>query len=319
MDKKETVKLFDSLEKSITYFRLMNDLRLIEGVIQNNQTTEVKSKWNIIGKASNKMKDSKANKFTEKKLELEKTIAKFERENADYYYKAYDDKKLDKIFNQLFKVDKYDLIKTLFSVYVLLEDDYSYEFDDDTVEELSKMLYGDESTMKENLDRMNKFYSSVASRWLGKVNPEWRTVYKEVCKNALVYFNTDNKKYLESDLDDFQTNKKANMIVYGLLFGLGLIDSVKLVPKDKDHIMDVNYDDLTNVLSVYALLITKARTKAAEKAFNEDLNIFLDMINYLRTVILKELLIGKKDVKLNQEKLALFDNLENQLVKEFDL
>ena len=319
MDKKETVKLFDSLEKSITYFRLRNDLRLIEGVIQNNQTTEVKSKWDIFGKASNKMKDSKANKFTEKKLELEKVVAKFERENADYYYKLFEDKKMDKVFNQLFKVDKYDLIKTLFSVYVMLDDTYTFEFNTETIEELSQFLYGDKSVMKDNLDRMNQFYSSVASKWLGKVNPEWRSVYREVCKNALVYFNTDNKKYLESDLDDFQTNRKANMIVYGLLFGLGLIDSVKLVPKDRDHIMDINYDDMTNVFAIYALLITKARGKANEKAFNEDLNIFLDMINYLRTVVVKDLLIGKKDVKLNQEKLALFDNLESLLIKEFDL
>ncbi len=319
MDKKETIKLFESLEQSIAYFRLKNDLSLIEGVIQNNQTTEVKSKWNIFGMASNKMKDSKANKYTEKKIETEEVLEEFKRENADCYYDLYYDKKMKKVFDQLFKVDKYDLIKTLFSVYILLDDKYTYEFNDESIEELSTLLYGEKNVMKNNLDTMNRYYSSIASKFLGKIGTEWKNVYREVCKNALVYFNTDNRKYLESDLEDLKTNKKANLIVYGLLFGLGLIDSVKLVPKDNANIADIDYDDLTNVFATYALLITKARATSPVKTFNEDLNTFLDTINYLRNAILKQLLIAKKDSKLNQDKLSLFKNLENLLIKEFNL
>lgn len=319
MDKNETLKLYDSISKSITYFRLKKDLELIEGVILDNQTTEVKSKWNFVGKASNKMKDNKANKFTEKKIELEKIISKFELENSNSKYDLYFTDKLKKSYDELFKHDKLELCELFFMLSVILDDKYKYEFANETISELSLLLLGEKDAIKDNLDRANQLFSHISNSWGGRLNSRWADPIKEACKNALLYYFTGNKKYLESNNADDALAFHSNMIVYGLLFGKGVIADVKIVEKKENNIYDVSEEDLATILSFYVNMITKARIKAKEEVFNNDLQIFLKSLSNIRYFVENQIYVQKKNPKANYEKLVALNRFDQELIKEFNL
>ena len=314
MDKLSTVQLFDEVTKSIKYFRLRNDLAEIEKVIIENQTTEVKSKINVFGKMSNMMKDNKANKYSEKKQEVLKEISKFELENPKVNYNLYYQSRLNKCINDLFKKDSLDIIKVFYALAIIFDNDFEYTFNDESLKELSILLFTDKDMIFDIKTKFDEAYNAISGKMFSSFKLNDTTIIKEATKNALVFLETGNKKYLESNAlsDSFQV--MSSLLNYGLLFGLGVAPTIKLVDKSEDKFVKISVDETIILLTMVSVLIDIAYNSHKSKNFDDELLLTINTANYLRGFVLKQIVINKTDVKVNKEKLDLFNNWDNLLM-----
>lgn len=315
MDKNTTIELFNSISKSITYFRLKNELYQINKVIENNQTKEVKSKINVFGKMSNKLKDSKATKYIEKKEIFEKAIAKFELDNPKINYNLYYQAKLNKEVNELFKKDKLGIIKSFFALSLLVDNNYEFEFDTESLEEISIVLFTDKDKIKELKDMLNTSYNSVSGRIFSSFKLDDTIIIKEATKNALVFLETENKKYLESEIENDSISVASSLLHYGLLFGLGYNLTNHIANKSFDKFVKISADDTLNLLTIVSLLIKIAYQNKKNLNLDDELALAISTVNGLRGFILKQILVYKTDTKANQEKLKYFNNFDSYLME----
>ena len=311
MDKNTTIELFNSVSKSIKYFRLENELYLINKVIENNQTTEVKSKINIFGKMSNKLKDSKVTKYTEKKQLFEKAIAKFELDNSKSDYNYYYQGRLNKVVSELFKKDKLGIIKSFYALSIISDNEYDFEFDNESLAEISIILFTDKDKLNDLKNKLNLAYNSISGRMFSAFKIEDNTLLREATKNSLVFIETENKKYLESTISNDTISVTANLLNYGLLFGLGYNLSNKDLDKSFDKFVKISPEDIINLLTVLSFLIEIAyKTNKHNNDLEDELSLAITKVNNLRALILKQIIVYKTDVRINQEKLKYFNNFD---------
>ena len=316
MDKNTTIELFNSISKSIKYFRLKNELYLINKVIENNQTTEVKSKINIFGKMSNKIKDSKVTKYTEKKQLFEKAIAKFELDNSKSDYNYYYQGRLNKVVSELFKKDKLGIIKSFYALSIISDNEYDFEFDNESLAEISIILFTDKDKLNDLKNKLNLAYNSISGRMFSAFKIEDNTLLREATKNSLVFIETENKKYLESTISNDTISVTANLLNYGLLFGLGYNLSNKDLDKSFDKFVKISPEDIINLLTVLSFLIEIAyKTNKHNNDLEDELSLAITKVNNLRALILKQIIVYKTDVKINQEKLKYFNNFDSFLME----
>lgn len=316
MDKNTTIELFNSVSKSIKYFRLKNELYLINKVIENNQTTEVKSKINIFGKMSNKIKDSKVTKYTEKKQLFEKAIAKFELDNSKSDYNYYYQGRLNKVVSELFKKDKLGIIKSFYALSIISDNEYDFEFDNESLTEISIILFADKDKLNDLKNELNLAYNSISGRMFSAFKIEDNTLLREATKNSLVFIETENKKYLESTISNDTISVTANLLNYGLLFGLGYNLSNKDLDKSFDKFVKISPEDIINLLTVLSFLIEIAyKSNKHNNDLEDELSLSITKVNNLRALILKQIIVYKTDVKINQEKLKYFNNFDSFLME----
>lgn len=298
---------------SIQYYRLKFELDEFNKVISENQTEEVKSKWNLIGKASNSMKDSKAKKYEEKKTELEKKIAEFEEKNKDFNYNQYFDNTLENSINEEFKEDKYSLAKILFSMLLSLDDSYEYEYKEKELENISKFLFND-------------------SEKIEKVNSNLRSHYNGILASLLqsVSFDNNTKELLNKVLDDslscndiknvkVETNVLSLITFMSLSFGKANIKEIYDANQMDETFIKADSKEIALALALNLVLLSYAKDTIESDAFKSALKDLLLVISSIKQIFYNELFVEKKDSKLNQSKISLFQRYDLELMKVFDL
>ena len=136
MKLEEGAILLDSVFSEVVYYRLLLENKYSKEKVDNNQKNENVGKYNVFAKMSNKIKENTQNKYNERIDNINKEIDNLLEKNPKLNKDLTEDM-LAKDLIDFFKNDKNNFLKELFSILIISDETYKYEFNDEELKKLS--------------------------------------------------------------------------------------------------------------------------------------------------------------------------------------
>lgn len=334
-DKKraEKAKIF----KIAQGLRLLNDLAIVNQELEKNRPSVASSTdgffKSLFTSAGNEFKASKTQTLLEKKAAIEKEYARFEQNNPNIECED-DPNCFFKIIDHAFNNDPYKLERTLFSVSVIFDEEYHYEYLDDGLKFISKHLWGQESFLISIKNSIGAIYKDLAKQPLS-------TTQKFILggASALLLFTAAVPAMavgglaapgITSGLASFGTAiglggtmvegvgliALAEMLLDGALIGFtyALLDghNKNIVKKS---FREMNFNSVAQMLAIKCYIMHAAKQTMPANLFKEKTNELLQMITDLKSDTDYVLLVEHQNVEENKKKIQVFHNLDLKLAK----
>lgn len=325
------VKLF----KSLQFLRLLHASRLVEEDLEKNTPTITnendgffKSLFSAIG---NEIKGNKTNKFLAIRENIDKEAKKFYNELSDTLYT---ENEISDVIDDLFKNDTYDLEKTVFSVSLIFDGEYSYEYESETLNYISEYLWDDNEMLSYIKNSIESIYIDLAKQPLS-------TNQKLLLGGtaALVLLTATVPALALGGLS--ASGITGGLAGFGTAVGLGgtMVEGVGLMALAellldgaiigftyamldthnknivKNSFREMNYNSAAKMLAIRCYVMHVAKQTMPKDVFKEKVSELLQMLQDLKSDTDYVLLVEKQNIEENKKKVRVFHNLDDKLAK----
>ncbi len=306
MKLEEGAILLDSVFSEVVYYRLLLENKYSKEKVDNNQKNENVGKYNVFAKMSNKIKENTQNKYNERIDNINKEIDNLLEKNPKLNKDLTEDM-LAKDLIDFFKNDKNNFLKELFSILIISDETYKYEFNDEELKKLSLLIYNDEKRLNNSFKEFNQITKAISSRTIEKKDD----VIKDALKLIIIRFIS------EGSLKEISSSKDSKDLSLLVTYGL---DSNDL---DKDYIMNLyytmGYDYISLSLGIKTYLLVRAKYEISNIDYSAMLSPIIDVLMDISKKSCKQLLIDNDNIEINKKLMEIIDKVINYLIKEFKL
>ena len=306
MKLEEGAILLDSVFSEVVYYRLLLEKEYSKEKVDNNQKNENVGKYNVFAKMSNKIKENTQNKYNERIDNINKEIDNLLEKNPKLNKDLTEDM-LAKDLIDFFKNDKNNFLKELFSILIISDETYKYEFNDEELKKLYLLIYNDEKRLNNSFKEFNQITKAISSRTIEKKDD----VIKDALKLIIIRFIS------EGSLKEISSSKDSKDLSLLVTYGL---DSNNL---DKDYIMNLyytmGYDYISLSLGIKTYLLVRAKYEISNIDYSAMLSPIIDVLMDISKKSCKQLLIDNDNIEINKKLMEIIDKVINYLIKEFKL
>ena len=327
-----------NLFKTMQFLRLQRALHLVENELYKNQPTPnavddglVKRFFNSIG---NEIKNDRTQRLLNKKTVIQNEYNRFTRHLNATTVTIFEENNIKQIIADIFSEDKYSLEKTMFSISVIFDSEFRYEYEAEGLAYISGLLWGKE-------DRLANMKSSIESIYKDLAKQPLSTEQKFILGGtaALMLFTATVPALAIGGLS--ASGITGGLAGFGTAIGLGgtMIEGIGLIALAellldgaiigftyalldnhnknvvKKSFREMNYNNAAQMLAIKCYIMHVAKQTMPATLFKEKTSELLQMISDLKSDTDYVLLVEGQNVVENKKKINVFHNLDNKLGK----
>ena len=225
---------------------------------------------------------------------IKKEIDKFNSKNE----KVMDVDSAKSLVASMFANDKYGLTKLLFAVTVILDDEYSYEYVDEGLEDVSETLYGDKVALPKIREQLDVNYRALSLTSLAGLNRSALTGVAGAWMALTLVF--------------------APMVAVTSAI-VGAVAAHELLSKNREKIKEEFKKSSSQNNAFYLALqltyLQRIKETLNEDEFKEEFDSILKNVQELKSDLDYYLFVEKEATKDNKDKVRAFHEFDNRLVK----
>lgn len=326
------------LFKSLQYLRLQYCLCVIEEEIKKNQISKynpndgyIKGFFNALG---DDIRTNKLNKLLVVQTSITSEISRFENSVTD---EIYDIDELNLIIRELFQNDVYFLEKTIFSVSLIFDDEYHYEYENESLNYISTILWNKNDRLSNMKNSMESIYKDLAKQPLSMkqkllLSGAVALAFTTYAVSPLLFSGIASGGEILGGLAAFGYAAGAAEGM-GAILGIGVLGSIELLvdcaligftyifldtynkDKVKKSFREMSYDNAAFLLAIRCYIMHVAKQTMPNDIFKEKVSELLQMLQDLKSDTDYVLLVEKQNIEENKKKVRVFHNLDDKLAK----
>ena len=326
---------YTKLFRSLQYARLQHNLHIVGEEIRKNQSSNYNPNDGIImgffNAIGDDIRNNKLNKLLNTQKNIEFEIKRFENSDTDEVYDIYE---LNSAIYEIFQNDIYCLEKTIFSVSLNFDGEYHYEYENDSLNYISMILWNIN-------DRLLNMKNSIESMYKDLAKQPLSTNQKLLLGGtaALVLLTATVPALTLGGLS--ASGITGGLAGFGTAIGLGgtMVEGVGLIALTellldgaiigftyalldnhnkkivKNTFREMNFNDAAKMLAIRCYIMHVARQTMPQDVFKEKTSEMLQMLQDLKSDTDYVLLVEKQNIEENKKKIRVFHNLDEKLVK----
>lgn len=323
------------LFKALQYLRLQYALNLVEKEIKENQPVAPSQNDGIlrsfINAFGNEFKNSKLNKLYNIQKNINAEIARFLNNINGHIYNI---REINFVISEIFQNDTYALTKTLFSISLIFDNEYHYEYEKESLNYVSTILWNDEYSLSNIKNKIESMYRDLAKQPLS-------TNQKFLLGGtaALVLLTATVPALALGGLS--ASGITGGLAGFGTAIGIGgtMVEGVGLIALTellldgaiigftyalldtynknivKKSFREMNYNSTAQMLAIKCYIMNIAKQTMPENVFKEKTSELLQMLQDLKSDTDYMLLVEKQNIEENKKKIKVFHNLDEKLTK----
>ena len=320
------------LFKSMQLLRLQNDMKLVNEKLEKNRSTPVRSDDNFVKRffdsCKNDIKDYKFFNLSKTKDAIQSEIDKFMNNVNGTSITLYKEMEISRIAADIFSDDEYFLEKTMFSISLIFDGEYSYEYESEGLAYLSRLLWSDSEKLGSIKKNVEGYYKDLAKQPL---STEQKFVLGGVA--ALTLFTVTVPALAIGGLSAAGITSTLAGLGGTMVEGVGFIALAELLldgaiigftyalmdkhnkNKVKEAFREMSYNDAAQMLAIKCYIMHVAKQTMPKSVFKEKTSELLEMISDLKSDTDYVLLVEGENVAENKKKINVFHNLDHKLEK----
>ena len=320
------------LFKSMQLLRLQNDMKLVNEKLEKNRSTPVRSDDNFVKRffdsRKNDIKDYKSFNLSKTKDAIQSEIDKFMNNVNGTSVTLYKEMEISRIAADIFSDDEYFLEKTMFSISLIFDGEYNYEYESEGLAYLSRLLWSDSEKLGSIKKNVEGYYKDLAKQPL---STEQKFVLGGVA--ALTLFTVTVPALAIGGLSAAGITSTLAGLGGTMVEGVGFIALAELLldgaiigftyalmdkhnkNKVKEAFREMSYNDAAQMLAIKCYIMHVAKQTMPKSVFKEKASELLEMISDLKSDTDYVLLVEGENVAENKKKINVFHNLDNKLGK----
>ena len=320
------------LFKSMQLLRLQNDMKLVNEKLEKNRSTPVRSDDNFVKRffdsRKNNIKDYKSFNLSKTKDAIQSEIDKFMNNVNGTSVTLYKEMEISRIATDIFSDDEYFLEKTMFSISLIFDGEYSYEYESEGLAYLSRLLWSDSEKLGSIKKNVEGYYKDLAKQPL---STEQKFVLGGVA--ALTLFTVTVPALVIGGLSAAGITSTLAGLGGTMVEGVGFITLAELLldgaiigftyalmdkhnkNKVKEAFREMSYNDAAQMLAIKCYIMHVVKQTMPKSVFKEKTSELLEMISDLKSDTDYVLLVEGENVAENKKKINVFHNLDNKLGK----
>ena len=320
------------LFKSMQLLRLHNDMKLVNEKLEKNRSTPVRSDDNFVKRffdsRKNDIKDYKFFNLSKTKDAIQSEIDKFMNNVNGTSVTLYKEMEISRIAADIFSDDEYFLEKTMFSISLIFDGEYNYEYESEGLAYLSRLLWSDSEKLGSIKKNVEGYYKDLAKQPL---STEQKFVLGGVA--ALTLFTVTVPALAIGGLSAAGITSTLAGLGGTMVEGVGFIALAELLldgaiigftyalmdkhnkNKVKEAFREMSYNDAAQMLAIKCYIMHVAKQTMPKSVFKEKTSELLEMISDLKSDTDYVLLVEGENVAENKKKINVFHNLDNKLGK----
>ena len=324
------------LFKSLQLLRLQHELKLVNEKLDKNRSVPAQESdgffKRIFTPIDNKRKDWNSFNLSKIKTNIEAELKKFKENNSEKKNKLYDESEISKIVSDVFSGDEYSLERTMFSISMIFDGEYTYEYDSESLAYLSELIWG-----KNHSDRLANMKNSIEEYYRDLAKQHLSIEQKFVLGGvaALTLFTAAVPFLTIGGLSAAGISSTLAGIGGTIVEGVGFIAVAELLldgaiigftyalmdkhnkKKVKEAFENMSYNDAAQMFAIKCYIMHVAKQTMPESVYKEKTSELLEMISDLKADTDYILFVEKENVEENKKKIGVFHNLDNKLCKMF--
>ena len=320
------------LFKSMQLLRLQNDMKLVNEKLEKNRSTPVSSSDNAFKRffdsRKNDIKDYKSFNLSKTKDAIQSEIDKFMNNVNGTSVTLCKEMEISRIAADIFSDDEYSLEKTMFSISLIFDGEYNYEYESEGLAYLSRLLWSDSEKLGSIKKNVEGYYKDLAKQPL---STEQKFVLGGVA--ALTLFTVTVPALAIGGLSAAGITSTLAGLGGTMVEGVGFIALAELLldgaiigftyalmdkhnkNKVKEAFRKMSYNDAAQMLAIKCYIMHVAKQTMPKSVFKEKTSELLEMISDLKSDTDYVLLVEGENVAENKKKINVFHNLDNKLGK----
>ena len=320
------------LFKSMQLLRLQNDMKLVNEKLEKNRSTPVRSDDNFVKRffdsRKNDIKDYKSFNLSKTKEAIQSEIDKFMNNVNGTSVTLYKEMEISRIAADIFSDDEYFLEKTMFSISLIFDGEYNYEYESEGLAYLSRLLWSDSEKLGSIKKNVEGYYKDLAKQPL---STEQKFVLGGVA--ALTLFTVTVPALAIGGLSAAGITSTLAGLGGTMVEGVGFIALAELLldgaiigftyalldkhnkNKVKEAFREMSYNDAAQMLAIKCYIMHVAKQTMPKSVFKEKTSELLELISDLKSDTDYVLLVEGENVAENKKKINVFHNLDNKLGK----
>ena len=320
------------LFKSMQLLRLHNDMKLVNEKLEKNRSAPIRSDDNFVKRffdsRKNDIKDYKFFNLSKTKDAIQSEIDKFMNNGNGTSITLYKETEISRIAADIFSDDKYSLEKTMFSISLIFDGEYNYEYESEGLAYLSRLLWSDSEKLGSIKKNVEGYYKDLAKQPL---STEQKFVLGGVA--ALTLFTVTVPALAIGGLSAAGITSTLAGLGGTMVEGVGFIALAELLldgaiigftyalmdkhnkNKVKEAFREMSYNDAAQMLAIKCYIMHVAKQTMPKSVFKEKTSELLEMISDLKSDTDYVLLVEGENVAENKKKINVFHNLDNKLGK----
>lgn len=325
------------LFKSLQYLRLKYSLYLLNEDLKKNQPIAADPNSGRIERffleQKNNLRSTKTNKLLALRSSINSEIGRLLKDSTEM---PYDQNEINQIIREVFQNDTYSLEKSLFSAGIVLDGEYNYEYEKETLDYISALLWNNNYQLSYIKNSIEHTYKDLAKQPLSSnqkllLGGTAAIVLLTATVPALALGGL-SASGITGGLAGFGTAlglggtmvegvglmALAELLLDGAILGFtyAMLDNHnKNIVKNSFRKMD--YNDAAKMLAIKCYIMSVAKQTMPENVFKEKTNELLQMIQDLKSDTDYVLLVEKQNIEENKKKIKVFHNLDEKLAKIF--
>lgn len=321
-----------ALFKSMQLLRLQYDIKMVDEKLNKNRSTPVRSDDNFVKRffnsRKNDIKDYKSFNLSKTKAAIQSEIDKFMNNVNGTSITLYKEMEISRISADIFSDDEYSLEKNMFSISLILDGEYSYEYEAEGLAYLSRLLWSDSEKLGSIKKNVEGYYKDLAKQPL---STEQKFVLGGVA--ALTLFTVTVPALAIGGLSAAGITSTLAGLGGTMVEGVGFIALAELLldgaiigftyalmdkhnkNKVKEAFRKMSYNDAAQMLAIKCYIMHLAKQTMPKSVFKEKTSELLEMISDLKSDTDYVLLVEGENVAENKKKINVFHNLDNKLGK----
>ena len=328
-----------NLFKSMQLYRLENDLRLVNARLEKNRAVEVSTDDGFFKRfwtgAVNEYKDYRTGNLSKVKDSIVAEHRRFLTAVNDTGTTLYKEKEISRIIDDVFSDDKYGIERTMFSISLAFDTEYHYEYEDDGLEYISRILWADELKLSTIKNGVEDIYVDLARQPLSRTQ---RLVLGSVAALSL-FVMTVPALTIGGGLA--APGITSGLATFGTAFGIGgsMVEGVELIllaemvlngaiigftykmldaqrkSDVKQQFRSVGFSNAAQMLAVKCYIMQVAKYNMPRAMFKEKTSELLEMISDLKSDTDYVLFVEGENREENKKKINVFHNFDDKLCK----
>lgn len=319
--------------------RLKEALKSVKNEISANQPITTSANDGIAKRfftsVGNEFKNSKLTRLYSREANIKRELQHCINNTKDYkIYENLED--IREVLNAVFSNDIYDLEKSLFSISIIFDGEYNYDYEATGLSIISNLIWGNHYRLSSMKTDIEANYKSLAKQPL---STEQKIVLGGTA--ALLLFTTTvpalaigglSASGITGGLAGFgaalgiggsMTAGVGLMITAEILLDCALIGfTYKLLDTHnknqvKKSFREMNFNNAAQMLAIKCYIMKIAKEKMPKSLFKEKMSELLQMVSDLKSDTDYVLLVEEENTTENKKKINVFHNLDYKLSSMF--
>jgi hypothetical protein len=313
---------------------LQYDLHVVEEALIKNQEVPATAEDGFFKRTfksiGNEVKLYKSFNLTKTKDAIEKERDEFLVKQQGKNIKLYGESEISYVMDEVFSEDKFYLEEAMFSISVIFDNEYHYEYDEDGLSYISNLLWNNSDKLATVKKSVEGYYRELARQPL---TGDQKFVLGSVAALTLLTMTMPALAIAGLSASGITASLAglggtmvegvgfivlAELLLDGAIIGFtySLLDGYNK-KKVKESFREMNYNDAAQLLAIKCYIMQIAKAHMPKSLFKEKTSELLEMISDLKSDTDYVLLVEGQNVDENKKKIHVFHNLDHRLGKMF--